>query len=78
MNANENMLRERMTILNAYYLPSDGNNLLYDSITPVNTFRLIFDFYFDTNNGLLDDRCYFSTYGRPYDFIDVTDSLKYH
>ena len=78
MTANENMLRERMTILNAYYLPSDGNDLLYDSITPVNTFRLIFDFYFATNNGLLDDRCYFSTYGRPYDFIDVTDSLKYH
>ncbi len=78
MQVTKKRLKERMTILNAYYLPSGGNALLYDSITPVNTFRLILDFYFGTNNGLLDDQCYFSTYGRPYDFMNVTDSLKYH
>jgi len=38
----ENMLRERTRIFEAYYLPPDGNNMLYDSVTPVNTFRLIF------------------------------------
>ena len=29
---------ERMAILNAYFLPNGGNNLLYEQITPVNTF----------------------------------------
>lgn len=70
----ENMIRERMTIFNAYYLPSGGNELLYNSITPVNTFRLIFDFYFGTNYGLLDDQSYYSPYYRPYEFINATDN----
>jgi hypothetical protein len=74
----ENMLKERMGIFNAYYLPSGGNDLLYESITPVNTFRLVFDFYFNTNCGLLADQSYYSTYDRPYEFINVTDKVKYH
>jgi hypothetical protein len=45
----------RMEILNAYYLPDGGNFTLYSSITPVNSFRLIFDQYFGTKYGLLDD-----------------------
>ena len=73
----KNMLRERTTIFNAYYLPPDGNKLLYDSITPVNTFRVVFDFYFHTNYGLLGDQSYYSTYARPYEFINVTDIEKY-
>lgn len=74
----KNMLRERMGILNAYYLPSGGRDLLYESITPVNTFRLIFDFYFNTNCGLLDDQSYYSNYAYTYEFINVTDSVKYY
>jgi len=73
----KNMLRERTTIFNAYYLPPDGNKLLYNSITPVNTFRLVFDFYFHANYGLLGDQSYYSTYDRPYEFINVTDIEKY-
>ena len=73
----KNMLRERTAIFNAYYLPPDGNKLLYNSITPVNTFRLVFDFYFHTNYGLLGDQSYYSTYDRPYEFINVTDIEKY-
>lgn len=45
-------------ILNAYYLPENGNRLLYDSITPVNSFRLVFNLYFDTNYDLLEDKSY--------------------
>ena len=48
-----------LPILNAYYLPM-GYGSLYETITPVNTFRLIFDEYFGTNYGLLDDVSYFS------------------
>lgn len=73
----ETMLKERMRILNTYYLPLNGTNLLYESITPVNTFRLVFDFYFNTNYGLIDDESYYSSYGRPYKFTNVTDSVTY-
>lgn len=71
----KDMLRERFSIFNAYYLPQGGNSLLYDSITPVNTFRLIFNFYFGTEHEFLGDRCYYSTYKHPYSFIDVTDKV---
>jgi len=33
-------------ILNAYYLPSGGSSALWSGITPVNTFRMLFDYYF--------------------------------
>jgi hypothetical protein len=42
----------RFTNLNAYFLP-DGSKDLYPSITPVNSFRLIFDDYFGANYSLL-------------------------
>ena len=42
-------------ILNAYYLPGGGKELLYDSISPVNSFRLIFNHYFNADYDLLED-----------------------
>jgi hypothetical protein len=73
----------RLGILNAYYLPnlSDGatpsvgsssgeypSDQLYSTITPVNTFRLIFDQYYNGNYGLLDDK---SIVGRQSPFITL-------
>jgi hypothetical protein len=72
-----NALRERMRIFSAYYLPGGASDYLYDSITPVNNFRLIFDFYFNTNYGLLDDQSYYSQYYSPYKFTNVTNRVKY-
>lgn len=69
------MLKERMGILNAYYLP-DAGKLLYDSITPVNTFRVIFNSYFNTNLPILPDKNYFSNYDTPYDLTDVTEKVQ--
>jgi len=69
-------VKERLSILNAYYLPEGGDALLYDGITPVNTFRLIFNRYLGTDYQLLDDRSYFSTWPQPFNFYDVTDDLK--
>jgi len=43
-------------IFNAYYLPGDGRKILYDSVSPVNTFRLIFNHYFNTNYDLIKER----------------------
>lgn len=65
-------LKERFSILNAIYLP-EGNEIgLYPSITPVNTFRLIFNAYFGTDLKILPDISYFSNWDNPYGFTDVT------
>ncbi len=50
----------RMAILNAYYLPNGGSQRIYPTITPVNTFRIIFDQYFGGNYDLLADKSYYS------------------
>lgn len=62
------LLPERMNIFNAYYLPHGGNKRLYPQITPVNTFRVVFDSYFGTNIGLTEDISYFATYEDFFDF----------
>jgi len=49
----------RRYILNAYFLPGKDNRLLYESITPVNSFRIVFNLYFDTSYDLLEDKSYF-------------------
>ena len=46
----------RTEILNAYYLPGEGSKLLYKTISPVNSFRVVFNLYFGTDYELLDDR----------------------
>jgi hypothetical protein len=48
-----------MTILNAYYLPdAQGRSRLYPSISPVNSFRVIFNAYFGADLPLLPDKAY--------------------
>ena len=42
-------------ILNAMYLPGMDADMLYDNISPVNTFRLIFNHYFGADYPLLED-----------------------
>jgi hypothetical protein len=47
---------EAPTILNALYLPgSKGEGLPYPGMTPVNTFRIIFDRYFGEHYACLPD-----------------------
>jgi len=53
---------ERNLILNAIYLPDAGRQDLYSSISPVNTFRVVFNNYFGTNLPLLPDESFFSNY----------------
>jgi hypothetical protein len=50
----------RLQIFNAYYLPEGGNSLLYPNITPVNSFRVVFDTTFGTDYGLLVDESFLS------------------
>ena len=51
-----------MNILNAYYLPGGGDQLLFDTISPANSFRIIFDYYFEGSYGVLDDISYSSPF----------------
>jgi hypothetical protein len=69
-------VKERLSILNAYYLPEGGPQEIYDDITPVNTFRIIFNHYFGADLELLEDKCYFSSWRSIYNFIDVTDKIN--
>ncbi len=49
-------------ILNAYHLPDGGNEYLYSDISPINSFRLIFNIYFGAHFKLLDDLSYSWSY----------------
>jgi hypothetical protein len=78
---NSSCLRETFAILNAIRLPpvgkpNRGELRLYDTMSPVNTFRTVFDAYFGTDLGQLPDRSLFSNRSRYYDFTDVTDRAE--
>jgi hypothetical protein len=63
---------ERTPILNAYYLPGAGENWLYPSISPVNTFRVVLNAYFGTDLPLLRDTTYFTSHRLERQAIDIT------
>lgn len=69
-------IKQKMNILNAYYLPGVDTTELYQSISPVNSFRLIFNLYFDTDFKLLPDQSYGYEKAYPYKFFDVTERLR--
>jgi len=66
----EEFLRGRLAILNAVFMP-DRSNLIYSTVTPVNTFRLILNKLFKAGLDILDDKSYYSEYRRPYDFQEI-------
>jgi hypothetical protein len=49
---------QNFDIFNAYYLPGDGSKALYPTISPVNSFRIVFNQYFNGNFSLLPDTSY--------------------
>lgn len=65
-------LLERFHPLNAYYFPDVENKGLYQSISPVNSFRVLFNDYFQANLKLLPDKTFFSPLFRPYDWREIT------
>lgn len=74
--ATDDELREKMGILNAYYLPNMGAGMVYPGITPVNSFRLVLNAYFGAALPMLPDRSYaFVDHQHLYKFFDVTDRL---
>jgi hypothetical protein len=83
-------LEQKLRILNAYYLPGitdptpeevalpePSRARLYPSISPVNSFRMVFNAYFDAGLTLLPDRAYvFLDEQHLYDFVEVTGRLR--
>jgi len=54
-------VQKRMPILNAYYMPGyDPSKLFYPRITPVNTFRIVLNTYFQGHFELLPDLNYYT------------------
>ena len=78
-DVSSDVLHRKMRILNALYLPGlDGSAGVTDDITPVNTFRVVFDSYFGGDLPLLPNRSYvFADDDHPYRFDDVTDELRH-
>lgn len=68
----EKFIKSQMGILNAIYVNQDCKKNIPRDLTPVNTFRIIFNHYFHSDYKLLDNKNYFSTHERPYKFEDVT------
>ena len=76
-DASDGTLKERFFILNALYLPGVGTSDLYSSMTPVNTFRFIFNKYFGADLDLLPDKNYiYENENHFYKYIEVTDRLR--
>jgi hypothetical protein len=69
-------MREQHSILNAYYFPQQSYDLLYPSISPVNSFRVVLNTFFDGQYEMLPDKNYFIPHARPYDFVEVTDRVR--
>lgn len=70
-------LKEKFEIFSAYYLPGVEQTALYPEISPVNSFRLIFNLYFGTQFKLLPDESFaFENEQKLYDFFRVTPWLR--
>tara|TARA_B110001454_G_scaffold198634_1_gene202887 strand:+ start:145 stop:1698 length:1554 start_codon:yes stop_codon:yes gene_type:complete len=67
----------RMAIFNAYHFPENTYHKIYDNITPVNTFRIIFNEFFESDLKILDDQVFYSTYDEPYLFREIIDTSLY-
>ncbi len=64
-------LKLNAPILNAYYLPGVDQQTLYPEISPVNTFRVIFNNYFGSSLDLVEDTSYIFSGQNPLDFVEA-------
>tara|TARA_A100001037_G_C15121655_1_gene624134 strand:- start:677 stop:2266 length:1590 start_codon:yes stop_codon:yes gene_type:complete len=70
------LIIERMSNLNAIYMPDNNYSYFEETTTPVNTFRIIMNEIFDKNYEMLPDKMYWSTSNLPYLHDDVTQLLE--
>ncbi|MCP3958340.1 MAG: hypothetical protein GY719_10855 [bacterium] len=65
--------------LSAFYFPDGDYSLLYDSMTSVNTFRVVFKKYLDPSMELRDDVSHFVEYEKkgPHTYVKTVDIARY-
>ncbi len=69
-NPPRELIEKRFNNFKAYYFPDKTRNFLLENTTNVNTFRIIFNSYFNDNFEILDDKIYVET-----NFTDYTEIL---
>jgi hypothetical protein len=74
INPTDEMIKERTDSINFIFLPKNTTNIFSESITPVNTFPILFNHYFGTDFKILEDKIYFAKDG-SYNLKDVTDII---
>lgn len=75
-NPNKDVLVERYGILSAYLLPENLRSSVYDTISPVNVFRIILNDQLGTTFSNLVDTSYYSPFPYLCRFVDVTKQIK--
>lgn len=74
--SDSDFIKNSFSILNAYYFPGENNKKdLYQSITPINSFRILFNTYFEDDFNLLEDKNYIN-FGNSSKLPEVTDKVK--
>jgi len=72
----DDFIYERMMIMNAYYMQGSDSLQLYPTISPVNSFRMLFNHYFNTEMDILKDRFYMSHVFNPYNLSEATTVIR--
>lgn len=62
---------ERMSIFAAYHLPGASPPTMPDDMTPVNTFRILFNSYFGTDFEMLPNRSFTTGWEIPYEYQPI-------
>lgn len=75
-DAQKSDLIERLSIHNCYYFPDGDYSKLYPGISPVNSFRVVFNQFFGTSLEMMEDRSYFVDGEGTLPGIDVTDKVR--
>lgn len=69
-------LRERFAILLAVHFPSHNYSAIEPDISLVNLFPAILNSYFSSGLPYRENKQYYSTWGQPYQFMDVSDKIN--
>ena len=70
--ANQKQIEEKFSILNAIYLPGENENVFKPELTPVNTFRIVFNELFNAKMELLPNESFLNQDDlHPYKFRKI-------
>ena len=76
-NPTEEMIKQGLNNINAIYFPNRHENLVDEEISNVNSFRIIFNEYFNAEFKLLEDKYFWMESGKPeFKITDVTEIIE--